>query len=101
MVEREKAFSPVLTLFCLLGILEHDQPKWRNRQTRATQTRVPLRIVGSTPTFGTEQENRPQIVGPFFFASYLSINPMPRAAQEQGYNTPWYPSIKERGYALY
>lgn len=28
-------------------------PKWRNRQTRATQTRVPLRIVGSTPTFGT------------------------------------------------
>ena len=29
------------------------QPKWRNRQTRTTQNRVPSGNVGSIPTFGT------------------------------------------------
>ena len=28
-------------------------PKWRNRQTRTTQNRVPLWSVGSIPSFGT------------------------------------------------
>ena len=28
-------------------------PKWRNWYTRTTQNRVPSRIVGSSPTFGT------------------------------------------------
>ncbi len=43
-----------LTLPYILGILGNGLPKWRNWQTRATQTRVPLRIVGSTPTFGIQ-----------------------------------------------
>ncbi len=46
--------SLVLTEPIILGILDFHLPKWRNRQTRATQTRVPLRIVGSIPTFGIE-----------------------------------------------
>jgi hypothetical protein len=29
------------------------KPKWRNRQTRTTQNRVPSGNVGSIPTFGT------------------------------------------------
>ncbi len=31
------------------------RPEWRNRQTRATQNRVPLRRVGSTPTSGIQE----------------------------------------------
>ena len=46
----------ILTLKLVLGILTSEMPKWRNWQTRATQTRVPSRIEGSTPSFGTDTD---------------------------------------------
>ena len=67
-------FSCRLDLSYSFGILIHDKPEWRNWQTRATQTRVPLRIVGSIPTFGTELKTDPFLwIGFLFLLQFESL----------------------------
>src|SRR5215211_4403363 len=47
---------PSFILTLVLGVVYFGaqiRPKWRNRQTRTTQNRVPSGNVGSIPTFGT------------------------------------------------
>ena len=50
--------SPIIPSFILtlsMGVvyLRSLEPKWRNRQTRTTQNRVPSGNEGSIPSFGT------------------------------------------------
>ena len=49
-----------------------DKPKWRNRQTRTTQNRVPSGNEGSIPSFGTQiipgTEHPPTLEGVLVYA---------------------------------
>ncbi len=69
---------------CGLGVVYFGaqiEPKWRNRQTRTTQNRVPSGNEGSIPSFGTadytltdilEQNALQNVEGALFFKSLNS-----------------------------